>query len=37
VVFVESTVEDPAEGAHEGFLDEVTDVVRRLSFRATLR
>jgi superfamily II DNA or RNA helicase len=36
VVFVESTVEDPAEGAHEGFLEEVTDVadeVRRLSFR----
>lgn len=32
VVFVESTVEDPAEGAHEGFLDEVAgvaDAVRR--------
>ena len=26
VVFVEGTVEDPASGAHEGFLDEVTGV-----------
>lgn len=26
VVFVEGTVEDPASGAHEGFLDEITGV-----------
>ena len=34
VLFVEDTVEDPAQGAHEGFLDEVTEVadaVRRFS------
>ena len=34
VLFVEETVEDPARGAHEGFLDEVTEVadaVRRFS------
>jgi hypothetical protein len=26
VVFVEHTVEDPATGAHESFLEEITDV-----------
>jgi hypothetical protein len=26
IVFVTSTVEDPALGAHEGFLDEITPV-----------
>jgi len=26
VLFVEGTIEDPADGAHEGFLDAVTDV-----------
>ena len=34
VLFVEETVEDPARGAHEGFLDgvtEVADAVRRFS------
>jgi superfamily II DNA or RNA helicase len=29
VVFVEGTIEDPATGAHEGFLDEVTAVADR--------
>ena len=29
VVFVQDTVEDPAFGAHEGFLDEVTTVAAR--------
>ena len=32
IVYVEGTIEDPARGAHEGFLDEVTgvaDAVRR--------
>jgi hypothetical protein len=26
VLFVEGTIEDPARGAHEGFLTEITDV-----------
>jgi len=26
VLYVEATVEDPAEGAHETFLEEITDV-----------
>ena len=30
VLFVEGTVEDPAAGAHEGFLDEVSDVADEL-------
>lgn len=38
IVHVEDTVEDPALGAHEAFLDEVTDVaeaVRRFSVGST--
>jgi superfamily II DNA or RNA helicase len=31
VVFVEGTVEDPALGAHEAFLEEVTDVAESVS------
>jgi superfamily II DNA or RNA helicase len=30
IVSVEGTIEDPASGAHEGFLNEVTDVAEEV-------